>query len=193
MLRGQKIFLDFTYDITINTAGNLEKHACNPEMNHNYDKTLYNMVAHKNEKELNCSVPFHPITLSKLSGKIIDVCNNSETGKKALRNLHSLADEGPDLPNKNPCAGMDFFLGVPEIEKNTIGDQATQEAFIRLYIKSEVKVKSVIIYYDFTALTADIGGYMGMFLGISLVDLTMKCNTAFLKLLEMKLTQIYGG
>ena len=110
--------------MTINTVGNLEEHACNSEMNHNYDKIMYNTIAHKNDMELNCSVPFHPITISKVSGKIIDVCNNSEAGKNALRNLKSLTDEGPDLHKSNPCAGMNFFLGLSDIGKNNVGDNA---------------------------------------------------------------------
>ena len=173
----------------MNTVGDLEDHRCYSEMNHNYDNTLYDMVAHKNEIQLNCSVPFHPRTVSTFTRKVIDVCNNSETGKMALDNLLSLKDKGPDLPNNKPCAGLNVFLGQPDIGKNTVDDQA----FIRLYLKSEVKVKSVILYYDFTTLAADIGGYIGMFLGISLVDFTTKCNAALFSIFTMKLKQIYGG
>ena len=104
---------------------------------------------------------------STFTRKTIDVCNNSETGKMALDNLLSLKDKGPDLPNNKPCAGLNVFLGQPDIGKNTVDDQA----FIRLYLKSEVKVKSVILYYDFTTLAADIGGYIGMFLGYALLNL----------------------
>jgi hypothetical protein len=170
-------------------VGNLEEHDCNSEMNHNYDNTLYNIVAHKNEIQLNCSVPFHPPTVSKVTGKAIDVCNNSEMGRNALNNLLSLKNKGPDLPNNTPCAGMNVFLGQPDVGKNTLEDQG----FIRLYLKSEVKVKSVILYYDFTTFAADIGGYIGMFLGISLVDFTIKCNSALFNLFTIKLKQIYGN
>ena len=48
------------------------------------------------------------------------------------------------------------------------------------------KVKSVILYYDMTTLVADVGGYIGMLLGVSLVDLTIMCNAVFSKVVKLK-------
>ena len=158
-------------------------------MNQNYDKEFYNRVANKNQKELNCSVPFHPATMSKTNGKPIEICKHSDTGKKAVENWLSLLDSGADLSNNKPCTEMNSMLGLPDKSDNNIGNQSNHEAFVRLYMKSELRVKSIVLYYDFTALAADIGGYIGMFLGMSLVDFTVRFNTVLFKYITQKLKQ----
>ena len=135
---------------------------------------MYSVIAHENERQINCSVPFHPQTKSKLTGKIIEICNKAETGKIAYANWNNVYSTVPKTPNYTPCAGMDIFLGLPHIGKEP---QHGNGSLIKLYFKSHVKVKSMIMYYDFAVMVADIGGYIGLFLGMSLVDLTMKCNT----------------
>ena len=184
---GQKVFLDFVYDLSVNTLEDLDEHACNPEMNHHYDTTFYELIANENEKHFNCSVPFHPPITSRITKNTIEICNNSDTGKKACENWSNSMSAGPQTPKNKPCARMDIFLGLPFIDS----EQPDHEASIRIYIKSDVKVKSVIMYYDFTTLAAEVGGYIGMFLGISLVDFTIICNSALFKVVSMKLKQKY--
>ena len=179
------VFLDFFYEIYVNTLGDLDGHTCNSEMTQNYDKIFYEHTAKYNEAHLRCSVPFHPPIASQLTGRTIEICNNSEAGKQAYGNWVHIANT--QTPNNKPCAGMDIFLGPPIYDN----DRADNESSIRIYMKSDIKVKSVIIYYDFTTLVADVGGYIGMFLGVSLVDITIMCNTALLKIVTMKVKQKY--
>ena len=191
---GQKVFLDIFYEVTLNTLGqnlwgDLEQYACNPEMNLKYDDVLYSTIASENEKELNCSVPFHPLTTSKLTGRIIEVCNTSELGSKAHANFNALHGTGPEEAKNKPCAAIDIFLGLPFIDNHP--NNPSQEAYIRLYMKSNVKVKSMIIYYDFSTLAAEIGGYIGMFIGMSLMDFTIKCTAALFKAYTKKLKRKY--
>ena len=77
-----------------------------------------------------------------------------------------------------PCADFDIFPGLPRIDK---GDNDTI-AYIRLYIKPKIKIKSIIIYYDSHTLAAEIGGYVGMFLGVSMVDLSVLLCSGMKKL-----------
>lgn len=178
---GEKVFLDLSYDLTVNTLGDLERHTCNSEMNHNYDKTLYEKIAKDNEELFNCSVPFHPSIRSQITGRTIEICDNPETGKKAYYNWEASLSAGSETPINKPCAAMDIYLGIPFIDN----DQSDDEAFIRVYIKSDMKIKSIILYYDLTTLVAEIGGLVGMFLGISLVDLTIMCNSALFKIVTI--------
>ena len=169
---GKKKFLDVRYDVSINTLGEIKDHSCNTDMDYNYDANIYKMVANKNKKLLNCSVPFHPPTASDEEGKIIKICNNSHSGRKALTEWNNAIVSGPTNSKYQPCAGMDVDLGMPSIGE----DQPKNSSFFRLFFTSHVKVKRIILYYDFSSLTADLGGYIGVLLGISLMDLTSKFN-----------------
>ena len=80
---------------------------------------------------------------------------------------------------------MEISVGIPDVGN----DGSDNEAYIMIYIKSDVKVKTVILYYDLTTLFAELGGYTGMFLGVSFVDLIILCNSAFFKFVTMKITQ----
>ena len=145
-------------------------------MNHNYDDEFYSMIAHENEALFNCSVPFHPMTMSNLTGKAIEICKDPKIAKKALENFSDTCAAGPQTTKNKPCTSVDIFLGLPFVDD----EHQNNEASIRIYTKAEVKVKSIIMYYDFTSLIADLGGYIGMLMGISMVDLTIMFNTALL-------------
>ena len=143
------------------------------------------MAAHSNARKFNCSVPFHPPIMSIKAGGIIEICNNSVKGEKAFSNYIAVLLR----PNAEPCISMNVFPGIPIKSKG----QSKQEASIRVYMKRNVKVRTMILYYDFTTLAADIGGYIGMCLGMSLVDLTITCNKAWFKFVTMQLKQKYEG
>ena len=153
-------------------------------MNLKYDEEFYNHVASENENELNCSVPFHPAITSKVSGKLIEICNNSEDGMKALTNYDDIRLVGSHSKNRNPCAMMDINFGLPHIDE---WDNPKEEAYIKLYMDETVKVKTMILYYDSSTLAAEIGGYVGILIGISLMDLTIKGSTALIEYVAEKL------
>lgn len=152
-------------------------------MNHNFDKTFYGKAGKENDEQLNCSVPFHPPITSKLTGEKVDICNNSETGMKAVDHYWLVFNRKESSPLDKPCAGMNIYLGLPFINH----DESKNDAYIRLYIKPDVKVKNVVLYYDFTTFVAEVGGYVGIFLGMSLVDFTILCNSAFFKMVTKNL------
>ena len=147
-------------------------------MNHNYDDEFYSMVAQENDVMFSCTVPFHPPTISNSTGKVIEICKNPEIGKKALQHFSDSCAAGPQATKRKPCTGVNVYLGLPFVDEENLD----HEASIRIYTKPEVKVKSIIMYYDFTSLVADLGGYMGMLMGISMIDFTIMCNTALLAL-----------
>ena len=161
----------------------MDEHLCNLKMNLKYDDVLYNTIAGENEKEFSCSVPFHPVTTSNVTGRVIKICNTSEIGSKASGKFYSIRSSFPQSKNK-PCAKMDIFMGLPLVDNRPTNP--SNESYIRLYIKSNVKVKSVIMYYDFSTFVAEIGGYVGMFMGMSLMDFTIMCNTALFNFITRK-------
>ena len=169
------------YHFNINTLEDLDE--CNPEMNRNFDAALYRLIAHENEVKFNCSVPFHPPILSNITDGLVQICNASESGKMAQDNLHPLIN-GRKHGSQSPCARMEIFLGSPS-NSNSYGssgsNKSKNEAFIGVYMQSDLKVQSMILYYDITSLAADIGGFIGMFLGLSIIDLSTMVTSSLLK------------
>ena len=145
-----------------------------------YDEVFYNRITKENERKFNCSVPFHPPTISKVRNGDIEICENAVAGKKAYDHFWKNFNAGILSAKDNPCAGFDIFLGLPFIND----DRVSYEAFIRVYMKFKIKVKSVVIYYDSTTLAAEVGGYIGMLLGVSLVDLVILSNVTLVKIFK---------
>ena len=67
-----------------------------------------------------------------------------------------------------PCTTMSLTFGIPIISKIDIGKN---EAYMKLYFKNQINVRSSIYSYSIPSLIADIGGYLGILLGFSLLDL----------------------
>ena len=168
--------------MSVNKLGKEKDHLCNEEMDYNYDANFYSTVAHENEKRFNCSVPFHPPIKSNTTGKLIEICKTSSLGIKAYNNRWKVYSKMSQIQNYKPCAWIDVTLGMPHVSQ----DHQKEGAFIRLYFKSHLKIKSIISYYDFSSLIADVGGYTGMLLGISLIDLTVQFNNLLVRVIVAK-------
>ena len=66
-----------------------------------------------------------------------------------------------------PCSIMDINFGYPTIDTNFIN-----EAYVKLYFKMAVNVKTSILAYSSLSFLAEVGGYIGLLLGFSLLDLS---------------------
>lgn len=139
---------------------------------------MYQLVAEQNQKMFGCSVPWHPDTYSLKENTKIDICNNSILGLEATKHFDKLID-GIITEDLVPCAWFDIFTGITDVDKT---DNDMKEAFARLYLKAKIKVKSIILHYDSTTFAAEIGGYVGVLLGVSLVDIAIISRSTFLKM-----------
>ena len=176
---GQKVFQDFSHDLTLNMIGNMEGHLCDKRMNLKFDDKWYEHIATENYNKFGCSVPWHPSFYSE-DKAIIQICNNSDLGIKALEKYIDSKD-APLSQELVPCAMYDINLGPIVIDTD---DNPTDEAYVKLYLETEIKMKKMVIYYDSTTFAAEIGGYVGMFLGISLIDLTILFNSSLMTLIQ---------
>ena len=64
------------------------------------------------------------------------------------------------------------------------------EAYIRLYVNPNIKVKSIVIYYDSTTFAGEVGGYIGMLLGVSVVDLAIIFNATFARWIQSIISKL---
>ena len=176
---GGKVFIDFDYELSINTLEDSEKMPCNADRDFTFDDTVYEIANSELEKEHNCTIPFLPKIPSNIRGDPSEICKVEETGRNALKLYQNI--ESNALENV-PCARMDISLGLPFITNDSAapggsvpyqGYGSDDTAFILLYFKTSVKVKRTIFDYDFLTLVAELGGYTGLLIGISLVESTI--------------------
>ena len=158
----------------------MEGHRCNPDMNLDFDTRWYQIIAAENEKMYGCFVPWQPQSHENHTGDEIEICTSSEKGILATQKyIHFY---GAKLShNMTPCATFETFPGLPDIDDT---ENKQDEAYIRLYLKTKIKIKSIIIHYDSATLTAEIGGYVGMFLGVSFIDLVLLFNVILLNMIR---------
>ena len=69
-----------------------------------------------------------------------------------------------------PCTTMGINFGIPIV--STI-DINPDQAYLKLYFKNQINVRRSVSSYSISSLVADIGGYLGLLLGFSLLDLSM--------------------
>ena len=141
-------------------------------MNFKFDEVWYKRTAQENQLKFGCSIPWHPNINSKSTNKLIKICNDSSIGVKALKLSRQFRDSLISAESI-PCANFEITLGLPKMDDT---DNDMSEAYTRLYPKAQIKMKTTVLYYDFTTLAAEIGGYAGICLGVSLVDIVRTIN-----------------
>ena len=76
-----------------------------------------------------------------------------------------------------PCASMEINFGLPTVSENMNPDMA----YIKFYFKRTTKIKMTILDYGFVSMFAEIGGYTGLFLGVSVREIVAYLNTLGIK------------
>ena len=149
-----------------------------------FDDTLYNRINEKLKDKLNCTVPFLPAIRSKLTGYVTGICKKTNQSLQAVKVYDYLRASGQSTLADPPCTGADIYLGLPFISN-------TEEnvAYIKIYLKSTVKIKSTVLDYKFLSLVAEVGGYVGLLLGISCVKVLITINSFFMRHLQQKLIE----
>ena len=120
-----------------------------------------------------CTCPF----ISNLKSQSCNFIELSQTQiskltKEALENIEHAVYEYDCL---NPCSTMSFTFGFPVFADHF--DENIGEA--KFYFKSQITVRSNVLVYEETQLLAEIGGYIGLILGFSLLDLGKFLQSAY--------------
>ena len=64
-----------------------------------------------------------------------------------------------------PCASINTYFGIPD-------KQAFEDSFhLKLYFKNNISVKQSHVAYPIESFLAEVGGYLGLLLGVSLMDI----------------------
>ena len=178
---GYKVFVDIDYELSVNTLGGKNflsagKISCNDDITKTFDDFLYENGNKELEEKYGCSIPFLPQSKSMATGEILEICKSAETGQLALGTYKDLETK---MLGNVPCTRMDVSLGMPHVSHDAATPQGSipyqgygsdDTAFVLFYFKPTIKVKSTVLEYDFVTLVAEIGGYVGLFIGISLAE-----------------------
>jgi len=140
----------------------------------------------------NCTVPYIP-------GEKDDVCPASDKAlmKKAYDRYDFLSSNGQREICGTPCTSMEVFTGEsgvsyvhfsvfytmyrthnythsPRAGLPFYGTKAGQPTLgeIKVYLKTMIKRKRTILDYTFRSMVAEIGGYTGLLLGVSIINVT---------------------
>ena len=153
---------------------------CDAKMNLDFDDTLYSVANSKLEHKFGCTVPFLPPFLSNKTGKLTKICDDSKTGSDAQELYDYFKSGGLSQTSNQPCATMDIFLGLPFTSPHS----NEEEAYFKIYLKTAVKVKKTVLDYDYLTAIGEFGGYTGLLLGISLVDILIRLNRLFIRIVS---------
>ena len=75
-----------------------------------------------------------------------------------------------------PCETMKvMFAGFDSTTDNGIEN----ETYVRFYMKDQIQVKTSILSYTKVSFLAEVGGYIGMLLGVSLMDFASLIDRMF--------------
>ena len=112
-------------------------------------------------KKFGCSSPFGHI------GYLNNICTDNTTGKQAFEMFEKLDDERfyvPECPY--PCNFIKLSATTTKLRT-----AATTKKYIKIYFGQYIKVTEVYFSYTGLELIAEFGGYVGLFLGISVFDI----------------------
>ena len=107
-------------------------------MDKSFDATLFSRINQDLENKFNCTVPFLPTFKSELTGHETTICKEENKSMEASKRYDYLRSSGQSSLCPSPCEGMDIYLGLPFI--STADSNST---YIKIYLKSSLKIKSI--------------------------------------------------
>lgn len=145
---------------------------CDSAMNYHLDDCLYEKMTRRLVEDFGCSIPYLP----NLNDE--PICSPDGNGTIASKQYNEMKANGQrDLCHK-PCERTEVFSGM------AFSDSVEEElAKIKIYLKTTTKVKKSVLDYPVLTMIAEIGGYTGLLLGISLVNLTSVLDRFFERLI----------
>ncbi len=147
------------------TLLNVKKN-CTDDPNFVYDHCMYEKMFDLMVDKVGCTVPW-------LHDKS-RICADSNSAQKALKMYHENRRNQLNICLRS-CIFTDVNLGPPVKESGNSG-----ESKIVLYFRKDVKTVTEYLLYDEMSMFAEIGGFMGLFLGVSFLNVAYLFN----KLLE---------
>ena len=135
--------------------------SCSKEKIYKFDKCVHNHLEKLSMKDIGCTTPYG---ISKEN-----ICENSNEAKEALQLYKMYKKNGLKMTNYSclePCS----YLGIKIIKRSESID--FDETKLTMYFNEFIQ--EIVNYYSYDDLSfiAEIGGYVGLFLGASVFQIT---------------------
>ena len=180
-LLGQQLFIDTVHEILIDYPKKMSREemvkerskfdvTCDHALNEKLDYCLISGLDQRALKSIGCTFP----TLTFLKSQACDAETMNETQAGLLRDFKIFWAQTSIDDCALPCSTMNVALGFPKYDNvyNRLRSRA------KVYFKKRVTEKRNVVPYDWVTLLAEVGGYMGLLLGWSLLDLKKILNGA---------------
>ena len=136
---------------------------CTEEMSLNYDSCFYEQIQKPYLKNFGC---LHPLFLEgmKNESKICNFGQMSSQERELGYQLYNSAN-GRLRNCPSPCATMTFSFGIPDTQP-----RVKDKYQYKVYFKRYIGVTKESLKYPVESLIAEVGGYLGLLLGVSVLD-----------------------
>ena len=161
---GKRSYLSFFYDLTKllqESKGSL----CSDEMNDSHDSCILDNLDKAMKDKFGCSFVNTSYPESICNGRNVKESYKDDFNGEFFKLYRTVLTTF--CPK--PCKTMDVFYGIPVESDNNI----KEEAFTKLYFKQQINSRRSTYSYESDSVIADIGGYLGLLLGFSLLDITI--------------------
>ena len=161
LLQQHEIYAKTTYDLDVNhemfnTLGDGKKKACSMDPNYSKDNCANREVERESMKNFGCTTPFG-INKTKICQNIEDIAKVKEIYTDKIEKHHSQC--------LNPCSF--FSIMSMKTKEKKIWFAKTPGSLVEITFKENIKVTSSYYLYSGLSLIAEVGGYVGLFLGVS--------------------------
>ena len=157
--------IDLELDFTVYNMLDVGGQPCDTEIDFNKDSCTQNKLDKKSFEMFGCTSPFGPIKDS--------ICKDHENGSKVMELYKETMVNNYDNCN-NPC----LFSSA----KTTKTDELSGYGDVVIYVKENIEVKEAYYLYSILSMIAEVGGYVGLFLAVSVNQVSQLVNVLLDKL-----------
>ncbi len=126
----------------------------------NFDSCMFDTMSDMMMKEVGCTVPW--------VDNPDNICKDFEKSKKAFEVYQEHRRNQQDIC-PNSCLFTNMYFGPPATGNRSLDKANTGQAIF--YFRRDIKITEEYYLYSFLSMVAEIGGYVGLLLGASLVNI----------------------
>ncbi|TRY78295.1 hypothetical protein TCAL_06894 [Tigriopus californicus] len=164
-LTNMRAYVDVSHSLTELESVNGEK--CETLMNYGFDECVIKGIRTIIGDELNCLVPFVPGNTNETV-----MCRTDQEFDQATQIFedHVHGSKQARLC-REPCTYLSISIGHVISQVETVPGR-TGSGYLKLFFKRNISVSQTRLSYSFMSMVAEIGGYVGFFMGVSVLQLS---------------------